>query len=702
MLPYNLPILMPRRSPLLLLTLSLLAGAGTAGAAVFSVADGDVGGLIGAIADANDEASFPGPDTIVLAANGTYTLTGINNINAGLNGLPSITSHITIQGQGATIRRSTSGGVPGFRLFHLQPSGTLALNDVTLARGRAIESGQGGNGGAVYAAGTLILEGVTIRDGVAQDAGGGVFVFGSVTMTNSTLSGNSAAVGGALAVAVGASSTLLNTTITLNAATTSGGGLYVVSSGASYENTIIAGNVAAVSGSDCSGGGITSAGNNLVGNGTGCPTTGSDLTTSNVANELNTTLADNGGPTETHALVGGSQAIDAGDDGSAPANDQRGVARADGDSNGTVLSDIGAYEYLVPPAVLIVESGGSTDVAEGGATDTYSVRLATQPAADVTISFAPDAQVQASASTLTFTSQDWFTPQTVTVTAVDDAVVEGLHTGTIAHSATSGDPDYNGIGVPSVTAHITDNDVAGVTIAPTTVDLTEAGITDTYGIQLQSQPTSTVSITALVNDGQTQVSSDGNVFSSSITLTFTTQDWFVPKTVFVRAVDDLVVEGPHIGTIAHTISGASEYAALSLPPVTANITDNDSQDDGGFFTVTPCRVLDTRTLQGGPVLASGNVRVLALHGVCGIPASAKAVALAIAATEAAGAGFLTFYPADGPTPSTSSINFVAAQTRSGNAIVGLAGDGSGELALLPTVAGAGTVHVVVDVSGYFE
>ncbi|MBI1923047.1 T9SS type A sorting domain-containing protein [Candidatus Poribacteria bacterium] len=109
--------------------------------------------------------------------------------------------------------------------------------------------------------------------------------------------------------------------------------------------------------------------------------------------------------------------------------------------------------------VLISESDGSTDVTEGGATDTYTVVLLCQPTADVTITISPDNQVSVSPGTLQFTSQNWSVPQTVTVQAVDDAVVEGSHTGTITHSAQSQDPRYNNIPIASVTVHITDNDL---------------------------------------------------------------------------------------------------------------------------------------------------------------------------------------------------------------------------------------------------
>ena len=73
----------------------------------------------------------------------------------------------------------------------------------------------------------------------------------------------------------------------------------------------------------------------------------------------------------------------------------------------------------------------------------------------------PDSQLSVSAVLpllLTFTSNNWYNPQTVTVTAEDDSVYEGDHTGTIINTASSTDPNYDNYELPSVTANIADND----------------------------------------------------------------------------------------------------------------------------------------------------------------------------------------------------------------------------------------------------
>jgi len=108
--------------------------------------------------------------------------------------------------------------------------------------------------------------------------------------------------------------------------------------------------------------------------------------------------------------------------------------------------------------IFLTESDSATTVTESGATDTYTLALGTQPTADVVVSVTGNAQISVSPVTLTFTAENWDVSQTVTVSAVDDSVVEGDHTAVITHSAVSADAGYNGISVADVTVTITDND----------------------------------------------------------------------------------------------------------------------------------------------------------------------------------------------------------------------------------------------------
>ena len=123
---------------------------------------------------------------------------------------------------------------------------------------------------------------------------------------------------------------------------------------------------------------------------------------------------------------------------------------------------------------------------------------------------------------------------------------------------------------------------------------------------------------------------------------------------------------------------------------------------GRYFTVLPCRLLDTRRPDGpfgGPALSPSDVRTIAVAGQCGVSAQAKAVALRVSVTEPEAPGSLLLYPADQPAPLASTINFSAGQTRTNEAIVTLSAS-LREIDLLD--ASAGIVHVIVDVEGYFD
>ncbi|MCA9126974.1 MAG: endo-1,4-beta-xylanase [Planctomycetales bacterium] len=93
---------------------------------------------------------------------------------------------------------------------------------------------------------------------------------------------------------------------------------------------------------------------------------------------------------------------------------------------------------------------------EEGSADAYSVVLSQPPTAPVTIILQHDAQVTVSPTVLTFDANDWNLLHSVTVTAVDDSITEGTHLTTIAHTAQSGDPNFDQVAIRSVEIQISD------------------------------------------------------------------------------------------------------------------------------------------------------------------------------------------------------------------------------------------------------
>ncbi|QIG50214.1 hypothetical protein G5V57_22300 [Nordella sp. HKS 07] len=216
-------------------------------------------------------------------------------------------------------------------------------------------------------------------------------------------------------------------------------------------------------------------------------------------------------------------------------------------------------------AVTVTESGGSTSVGEGGIIDSFTIVLDAQPTADVTISLSADAQCTLSTGSVTFTPVSWNVAQSVTVTAVDDPTVEGAHSCAITTGDAAGD-GYTGVTVDDVTASVTDNDIAGVTIAGSPVSITEGGPSGSFTVVLTAQPTADVTIS---------LSPDAQCALSAGSVTFTPISWNVGQSVTVTAVDDPTVEGAHSCAITTGDAAGDGYTGVAVDDVTANVADND-------------------------------------------------------------------------------------------------------------------------------
>jgi outer membrane protein assembly factor BamB len=123
----------------------------------------------------------------------------------------------------------------------------------------------------------------------------------------------------------------------------------------------------------------------------------------------------------------------------------------------------------------------------------------------------------------------------------------------------------------------------------------------------------------------------------------------------------------------------------------------------GFFTLAPCRLVDTRGPNGpygGPALTgNGTRRLFQLAGQCGIPADAKAVAANVTVVSPVAAGEFRVGPA-GVANVTSTLQFTAGRVLAGNTVIGLTGDPLGAAWVQSDAAGA--AHLLIDVSGYFK
>ncbi|MGH2653071.1 MAG: choice-of-anchor Q domain-containing protein [Actinomycetota bacterium] len=307
--------------------------------------DADFGGCTGAAA---------GPDTITLPA-GTYTLTIAPTPDGNADGDLLIESDITLDPTGAV---RIDGGMID-RVFSVGSAGALTASDLTITRGVTPDEGA-----AILSGGSLTLTGVTLTGNQAGFGGGAISNgAGTVTLRNVTISGNQAGGDGGGLNNVAGTATLNNVTFTDNVADSDadgigdGGGLRADAGTVTIHNTLLGGNQDKSTGADpnhpdCSGS-VSSGGYNLIQDADGC-TLGGTLT-GNItgANPQLMGLADNGGPTPTHALRKGSPAVDAGNPASPGSSatacettDQRGIPRPQGPR-----CDIGSFEREQPSEV---------------------------------------------------------------------------------------------------------------------------------------------------------------------------------------------------------------------------------------------------------------------------------------------------------------------------------------------------------------
>jgi hypothetical protein len=335
---------------------------------VDSTDDSGPGSLRQAIQDA-----APG-DTINFSVTGTITLT---------SGELIITKNLNIHGPGAT--SLAISGNDASRVVRIDSGATVTISDITIRNGSAYW------GAGIRNDGALTLMNVAVSNNHSESSGGGILNYGPLNLTNVAISGNTASgahpLGGGGIAHFGGAATLKNVTISGNSAINTGGvgnggsgggisiynpatlslnNVTIVNNSASasvadlgtgggiddsqadpvnFKNTLIAGNTSSGAGPDCIGT-LTSQGYNLIQSTAGCVIAGD--TTGNILGQdpLLAPLAYNGGATQTHGLLPGSPAIDAGNP-AAPgsggnaceANDQRGVARPQG-----TRCDIGAVE----------------------------------------------------------------------------------------------------------------------------------------------------------------------------------------------------------------------------------------------------------------------------------------------------------------------------------------------------------------------
>ena len=283
-------------------------------------------------------------------------------------------------------------------------------------------------------------------------------------------------------------------------------------------------------------------------------------------------------------------------------------------TNDHKISDWARQSVMLPDlkeSATVTESSGSTDVVESGATDTYTIVLDSKPIADVNIALSSSDIVHGatvSPSTLTFTSSNWDTPQTITVTAVNGGITEGAHTATISHAVSSSDELYNGISMSNVT-----------------VDISEGAITYSIGGTISGL---TGSVTLQNNAG------DDLTLSTTDPFTFTTH-------LSDGASYAVTVSSQPAGQTCTVSNGTGTVASANITNVSVSCSDKTTPT----LSVTNSPVTYTASPQSATVTGSvaGTVSSITYDGSSTVPTNAGTYAITadFAPTDSANYNSLT-------------------------------------------------------------
>ncbi len=223
--------------------------------------------------------------------------------------------------------------------------------------------------------------------------------------------------------------------------------------------------------------------------------------------------------------------------------------------------------------------GGVT--TEAGGTTNVTVRLTSQPSANVTVNAQSDRPSEGTIapSSLTFTTENWATPQTITATGVNDAIDDGNQVYTVSWGATiSADPAYAAIRPDGAGLANVDDDTAGITVSSISNNTTEAGGTATFTIVLTSEPTANVTVNYYSNN-----ISEGTV--SPLNNTFSFADWNIRQTVTVTGRDDLEFDGSVAYGIAFLATTSNDASYSVLVPSTVSVVNEDNETTAERHTV---------------------------------------------------------------------------------------------------------------------
>ncbi|MCX6856756.1 MAG: hypothetical protein NTV80_17845, partial [Verrucomicrobia bacterium] len=235
-------------------------------------------------------------------------------------------------------------------------------------------------------------------------------------------------------------------------------------------------------------------------------------------------------------------------------------------------------------AIQVVVTNGTTRTIEGGMADTIEVVLRRAPTADVTLTSTVSAanQLTLTPANLTFTAANWFVPQTVSVSAFDDAITEGAHSVTVTYAANAAGGYIPADVSTAATVSIGDNEATqpAVLITPVTGSVTEGGATLAYSISLNAAPSAGATVRVAPTAYLNNATNNTQLSFSPTSVDFTAANFATAQTITITAVDDTVGDAALSMAVLNNTSVAAgtdaRYNGHVAPDVSLTVNDNDS------------------------------------------------------------------------------------------------------------------------------
>lgn len=261
---------------------------------------------------------------------------------------------------------------------------------------------------------------------------------------------------------------------------------------------------------------------------------------------------------------------------------------ADPDYSDLEIDDVSGTNLDDETPGIVVTAGSSLTTTEDGTTSTFTIALQTAPASDVSIPVASSDPTEALTSpvSVSFTPVNWDVPQVITVTGVDDELLDGTQAYVVRIGpTTSSELAYDGLTASDVPLTNEDNDSPRIVVTPSEGLLTtEAGGTASVAVTLGAEPTGDVTVS-----GSSSNVLEGTVSPSA--RTFTSSNWSVPQLFTVSGVDDIVIDGDQTYEVVLHVSASADARYLTATDRRVSATNSDNETAG--VTLSPTMGLTT-------------------------------------------------------------------------------------------------------------